>query len=403
MSKKIALLTLYGNYNYWNKLQNYAVQEIIKKYVKDSEITTIKNHGKTTVKSLIKIWIDYFINECKKESIFKVLFQLIKKSFNVIFNTIKKIYFKWEKNPLYEKQITNRSKNFIEFDKYIKTSDFNIDNCNPKTELLKWFDYYIVGSDQVWNPWLTRITPFFTLWYIKDNYKKISFSASFAANSLPKWNQKRMKEISKFKAISVRETRGKEIIEEYTGRKDIQVLLDPTMILSIESRDNVSKCPQQFKELWFKNNKYIFCYFLWNIREKTKSEIERVSKKHNCKIIYIMDINDPFYTCWPSEFIWLIKNAFLICTDSFHWSAFSLLYNRPFVVFNRIDPWQKEGEKNSMNSRIITLLEKFKVNDRYFSWEIDDKLLTTNYSQFERILNEEKIKADNFLKQAFSE
>ena len=399
---RIAILTLYGNYNFWNKLQNYAVQEIIKKNIGNWEIITIKNHIKTNIKDLIKIWLDYLHNEYKKTWIYKTIYLFIKKSFNVIINTTKKIVLKNNKQEI-KKELIIRNNNFIKFDEQIKTSKFTIDATKPRIELLESFDYYVVWSDQVRNPWECWIRQLFTLWYIKNNSKKIAFSASFWINSLPRWNKKRMNEISKFKAISVRETRGKEIIEEYTDRKDVQVLLDPTMLLPIENRDKVSKRPELFEESWFICNKYIFCYFLWNIEEKSKSEIERIAKEKNYKIIYIMNINDPFYTCWPAEFIWLVKNSYLICTDSFHWSVFSLLYNKPFVVFNRIDTWQKIWEKNSMNSRIITLLEKFKINDRYFNWRIDNKLLVPNYPQFEKILNEERIKADNFLKQAFSE
>lgn len=399
---KIALLTLYNN-NYWNKLQNYAVQEIIKKYVRNWEITTIRNNGKVTIKILLITWINYLFKEYKNTWIINTILQIIKKSLNILICTIKGNCSKWEKILFQEKQLSNRTNSFNKFNKHIKSSDFIEDVYRPNRKNLEWFDYYIVGSYQVRHPRSIHLMPLFTLWYIKDNNKKIAFSASFAIDHLPKWNSKGIKDISKFKAISVRETKWKEIIEEYTDRKDVQVLLDPTMLLPVESRDKISICPSQFKELWFENNKYIFCYFLWSITEKAKHEIERIAKEQNNKIIYIMDINDPFYTCWPSEFVWLIRNAYLVCTDSFHWSVFSLLYNKPFLVFNRVDPWQKEWEKNSMNSRLVTLLEKFQIKNRYFNWKIDNKLLMPDYPQFKNILNQEKIKADKFLKQAFDE
>ena len=62
----------------------------------------------------------------------------------------------------------------------------------------------------------------------------------------------------------------------------------------------------------------------------------------------------------PSEFLYLEKNAFLICTDSFHSSVFAILYNVPFIIFNR------ENSKNLMNSRIETLLDNFKIKNRIF-------------------------------------
>lgn len=409
MDKKIALLTLwwdknfwdmnYLNANYWNKLQNYAVQEILKKYI-EWEIITIKNSESIHIGFHIIAWIKYLFKESKKKWIYKAFFFFIKKSFATIIRLKKSNNTAIHQN---KNKLELRNGNFIKFENYLRMSDFIIDVYRPNKKLLEWFTYYVVWSDQVRNPSIKRkIKPLFTLWFINST-KKIAFSASFWIDKLSKWNLKRIKEISKFKAISVRETKWKEIIEEYTDRKDVQVLLDPTMLLPIESRNKISICPPQFKESWFENNKYIFCYFLWNIGEKVKSEIERIAKEKKCKIIYIMDINDPFFTCWPSEFIWLIRNSYLVCTDSFHWSAFSLLYNKPFVVFNRIDPWQKEWEKNSMNSRLVTLLEKFQIKNRYFNWKIDNELLMADYPQFENILKQEKIKADEFLKQAFSE
>ena len=108
-----------------------------------------------------------------------------------------------------------------------------------------------------------------------------------------------------------------------------------------------------------KKPKYILNYFLGNLSPKRRKEIERVAKENNCEIINILDKNDPLYVSGPSEFLYLEKNAFLICTDSFHSSVFAILYNRPFVVFDR----EEKGIEN-MGSRIDTLINKFKMNNR---------------------------------------
>ena len=108
-----------------------------------------------------------------------------------------------------------------------------------------------------------------------------------------------------------------------------------------------------------------------------------------------MDKNSPFYECGPSEFLWLEKYAFLICTDSFHSSVFAILYNRPFVIFDR-------EQKNivSMNSRLETLIKKFKLKNRKFEGKITKENLNHDYSEAYKILEKERKKSEVFLKKA---
>ncbi len=96
----------------------------------------------------------------------------------------------------------------------------------------------------------------------------------------------------------------------------------------------------------------------------------------------------------PEEFVYLEKNAFLICTDSFHSCVFSIIFNRPFVVFNRI------GTKKSMNSRIETLLKKFKIDNRMFTGKITEENLRYDYTETYKILEKEREKSRKFLEKA---
>ena len=245
------------------------------------------------------------------------------------------------------------------------------------------------GSDQVWNPKFDRLSDVDLLSFATPE-QRISFSASFGISELPEDTQEKVKrEIEKFKAISVREDRGKKIIEELTERKDVQVLVDPTMLLTSEEWDKVAKRPEQLK-----TDKYILNYFLGEMSEKRKNEIERIAKENNCEIINILDKNSPFYQTGPSEFLYLEKNAFLICTDSFHSSVFAILYNRPFVVFDR------EDSNVKMNSRLDTLLKKFKLENRWYKDKITEEQLKVDYKESYIILKEERKKAKEFLENA---
>lgn len=349
--KKIGILTINDNGNYGNRLQNYAVQESLKKL--EFRVDTIENKN--------------------NQNIFKVK--------TYIGNIVKKI-LNISRYRRYNK--------FIEFNRNIKKSSIWINVKNIPKKLDEKYDYFITGSDQVWNPNFGRLSNIDLLAF-SSNRKKISFSASFGISELPEDKKDYANEnLQTFKAISVREDAGKKIVEELTGRTDVEVLVDPTMLLSAKDWDKVSKKPKQLKF-----DKYILNYFLGELSEEWKNEINRIAKENNCKIINILDKNSPFYQTGPSEFLYLEKNAFLVCTDSFHSSVFSIIYDTPFVVFDR-----KQNGVVSMNSRIDTLLSKFALQNRKFKGAITKDLLNSDYSESKEILEQEKEKSFNFLKKA---
>lgn len=354
--KKVGILTINDYSNYGNRLQNYAVQEVIMNYkYKVETIQNKKGHYNKNYKVLLK---------------------------NSIKNFIKKYSFKFEHI---------RDVKFLKFNKNINMSSIKIDSKHIDESLSKKFDYFITGSDQVWNPKFDRLSDIDLLEFADDN-QKISFSASFGINELPnEYKEKTEKALKSFKAISVREDVGKKIVEELTGRNDIEVLIDPTMLLSAEEWDKVSKKPKKLKL-----KKYILNYFLGELPKEWKREINRIAEENNCKIINILDKNDPFYATGPSEFLYLEKNAFLICTDSFHSSVFSIIYDTPFIVFDR-----KQKDVESMNSRIDTLLSKFNLTNRRFDGKIDSELLSCDYTEAKKILKKEQKKSIEFLENAF--
>lgn len=340
--KTCLIITPYGNGNFGNKLQNYAVQKILEN--KGYNVETLKNY---TEKSRLH---NFYLN---------------------LRNDMKFGF--------------SRRRKFLKFNKYIHYTK-DIVNVNKIPNKLKKYDFYIYGSDQVWNPNFGGISD---LYLGAFNFKKtnIAFSASFGVQNVPnEWKDKISQEIKKFKAISVREDRGKEIVEELTERTDVEVLVDPTMLLDVEEWNKLVKRP-----IILKNDKFILNYFLGEISEEIRKQIMVFAKENNCEIINILDPTSPFYNCGPSEFLYLEKNAFLICTDSFHSSVFAILYNRPFMVFDRMDQMAK------MNSRIETLLSKFHLEDRKYKGELTESILLTNYDKTFDILNEEKKKAFSFI------
>lgn len=359
--KNIAIETINDNNNYGNRLQNYAVQEVLKQL--DNEVVTINNK--------------YFPKKSKDNIVIKIL--------KKIYHMCKKIIRIFFKN----KNLELRKKCFEEFNKNIKFTDYTISEKDNSALKNQNYDFYVVGSDQVWNVNFNTYSKNSLLTFAEPE-KRISFSASFGNSELPKeYHEEFGKELQKFKAISVRENAGKKIVEDLIQRNDVEVLVDPTMLLNDEQWDKVLRKPEQIK-----NDKYILNYFLGELPVEWKNEIDRIAAENNCKVINILDENEEMYGTGPSEFLYLEKNAFMVCTDSFHSTVFSVIYDTPFIVFDRKD------KHVSMNSRIDTLLSKFNLQNRRFQGKISDELLKCDYSEAKNILLQEREKSINFLKRA---
>ena len=362
--KKIGIITIYDNNNYGNRLQNYAVQQFFKEMGYITE--TIKN--------------DSIRNQANARNLKEVL-KKIKKFLAIIKIHIQR--WKKDRNGLRKQNFKNFNKNFIKF------ANKKITYKNAK-KMNKEYDYFAVGSDQVWNPEFLRLSPI-DLLYFADPSKRLSFSASFGISELPDKNKKQAKEeLEKFKAISVREENGKTIVNSLLNKEKAEVLLDPTMLIDEKEWDKVIKKPNQNVP-----NKYILTYFLGNLSEKRKKQISSFAKENDCEIINLLDENSTFYQCGPSEFLYLEKNAFFICTDSFHSCVFSILFEKPFLVFNR------EEKVKDMNSRINTLLETFELKNRIYEGKITNENLIFENNQLKNKLEEQRKKSKQFFKQIF--
>lgn len=355
MKKKIGIITLQSyTPNYGNRLQNYAVQEVYTKlgYIPE---TLFYNKNYNTFKQYIK-------------SAIKVLsFGKIKRSADSIY-TLKK------------------RQAFGKFnDKYI-----NYAIVSKISDVEKNYDFFSVGSDQVWNPkWLSeRLKERFFLDFKAEN-KKLAFSASFGVDAIS-YDQKIVDCLKDFKAISVREEAGAKIINDLTGEK-ATVLVDPTMLLSQEEWRKIAKKPKNAKE-----DEFILTYFL---SPKCNEACEKLEEIRKDKEVYeLLDPKDKIAgMADPSEFLWLFDHADIILTDSFHACIFSFLFDKPFIVFDR------NWNGGNMNSRLETLLSKLGVERKYIHSGLENDIWEHDYREGNRQLKLEREYAVKFLKEALEE
>lgn len=366
---KILIVTINDNNNYGNRLQNYALQKYLFNKFNIKQVDTIwydPQYMYTSKKNIFdwRVWIKYLIN-WKSER-------------------------EYLKNEFLKDNI--RMYNIGKFTKKINTKlDFKI-----KDNLDKEYDYFITGSDQVWNPnfWSKRYD-YANIRFLKfaPKEKRIAYAASIAIPEIPKDKEQFFKDsLNEMKAISMREKAGAELVKNLTGR-EVPVVVDPTILLSKEEWQKIELKPE-----WYNGEKYILTYFLGNL----SPVIEKIAKKNNWKIYNLMDKdNFDLYTSRVEEFVYLIDHAQLIATDSFHACVFSILMGTPFLVVNR----QQKGMAD-MTSRIDTLLELFGYHDRYIvngKCELSDKeILNMDFSNVKAIQEREIKRSTAYMKKALN-
>ena len=361
---KIGIITLCVNNNYGNRLQNYALQKFLSIYIE----------------SVDTIWFEknHYLPELPTWN-WKLILKCILRWGNTYIN----FRYNYAKDCIREYNIKKFS------DKYIKIKyDYKI-----RDDLNKKYDYFIVGSDQVWNP---QYEQYYDEKFLKfaDKEKRISYAASFGVTEINNIKTKKIfkDNLTEMRYISVREMAGAELVKNLTGR-DVPVVVDPTLLLSKKEWQKLELVPE-----WYKGKKYILTYFLGN----PSPIIEDLAKKNNWKVYNLMDINNlDLYASRVEEFVYLIEHAELVATDSFHACVFSILMNTPFLVVNR----QQKGVAD-MTSRIDTLLELFGYQNRYIvNGECDlsdEEILNMDFSNVKAIQEREIARSTEYIKKALN-
>ena len=234
----------------------------------------------------------------------------------------------------------------------------------------KKYSAVITGSDQLWSP-AGLPTNYYNLMFVPDDTLKISIASSFGVKEIPWYQKKRtIQYLNRIEYISMRENRGSEIVKELTGR-DVPTILDPVFFLS--KNEWLERIPNK-REL---NEPYVFAYFLGTTQEY-RNAVKKLAHDKGMKVVALrhmdqyVEEDENFgdfapYDVSPERFLNLLRNAEYVCTDSFHGTAFSILNEKQFVVFNRY----AENSSFSKNSRIDTLCVNFGLESRRYKNGMD--------------------------------
>ena len=255
-------------------------------------------------------------------------------------------------------------------------------NCPPKS------DVYVAGSDQIWNKNITQ-NKYDLAYFLDFGTEKIRKYSYAASGDFSEEDFLQIKEhILNFKKISVRENKLKNFMTE----KGINVskVLDPTLLFNddfynkYESKINVP-------------NQYILFY---GLKTKGNNEIvkiaEKLSKEYKLVICDISPIKWKFKEkvivkkfVGPSEFLSYIHNASYVVTNSFHGTAFSIIYKKNFMV----------NLPSLKNDRITDLLHSLDIENRIVDYNNCDTLESINYNVIEERFNDLRLESEFFIKE----
>lgn len=348
MSKKIYTVTFHNANNYGAVLQAYALQQVLtRKY--DAQILDYANPV---------ISNDYRLFKKERGTRKQKTIRFIKDIINL------------KKNIL-------SNYNFWKFrKKYLRTTCRFADSQSIKSSYPKG-DVYITGSDQVWNPIITKgLDDIYTLNFGHGDFRKISYAASAGNSSTLQSCIDTLVECLKlYCAVSVRECSLNRLLSE-ASVNDVETVLDPVLLLSCREWQRIISRNRLTKQ------KYIFVYS-WDEPECFFRIVNRLAELTGFKIYHYHRYDykhlfhkkkASYYGCNPGAFLSLIQNAEYVVTTSFHGTALASVFNKKmFVVLA------------NYSDRIMTLLKTFGLSDRIVSSEEEFEAVFHEKIDWERV------------------
>lgn len=211
---------------------------------------------------------------------------------------------------------------------------------------------YIVGSDQIWNPDITfgLRKVYFGSFRNSRKERVIAYAASLGGISLPsQYDRKFARLIQNLDAVSLREAEAVPYVERFY-RKKIPALLDPVFLLEKTTWQEIERLPHR--------KDYILVYATEKNSYMSGCACE-LSRKTGLPVVELGEVRTGVSAAvdaiaGPAEFLGYMHNAAYVVTNSFHATAFSILYQKCFLTFAH----------SAVNCRILDLLRLCGLEDR---------------------------------------
>lgn len=378
---KVEILTFHWTINFGGLLQAYALQE------------TIRGMGFSTE----------FINYHNKKDLMSVS-NWKRRILQKIWDRMARAFFGREKRE----RITEKFR-----ERYLSIPSPEYTSCESLKEKYHNGDAlsyaYVVGSDQVWNPDLTGDPNAYLFSFLPSGCRKIAYAASFGKGCiLDTYRKTFQKELPGFSSVSVREEDGSKLVHELAGI-DAPAVMDPVFFLTAREWKRLASDRMLPDD-------YILCYYM-NTPDRSVSNgiaslARALAQKHHCRIVNIGKKEyekvkfwqDNLFDIGPCEFVSLIANARFVVTNSFHATAFSVIFHTPFFVPVNYE----EPEKLRLSNRMESLVKKLGCKERIMACPINRRNAASfiqeadhmDFSDVDAILKKEIEKSKFFLREA---
>lgn len=369
---KTGIITFHSAHNYGAMLQAYALQEVVRALGADVEV------------------IDYRMPEIDEP------YQLFSPG----------LYLKNLRDPVALGRLLlshslfwrARLKKYRRFEAFMNTNlRLSVPRCTNYSQLMQYpqkYDVYICGSDQIWNPRIAgSLNPAYFLDFVGFNQgRKVSYAPSIGIDRLSLTEQRRLQTFLRdFDRISVRESTAAKYVHALTGLQ-CETVLDPTLLIEREKWAAIAAPPKR-------RGKYLLAYQMQE-NDEFDRVVNLISRHTGLPVVHfwkrkrfqreLFRASD----AGPAEFLGLFQHASYVVTNSFHGTAFALVFRKPLLSVPHTDS----------GSRMVDLMQKFQFGQFivYRADELENGVPETDYSGFDQQLSQEIRHSVDYLKEALS-
>lgn len=362
--KSASLITIHVGSNFGSNLQTIATCEVLKRLNIETKV------------------VNYIPPRVSCRHPYRKMYHttLLKKVWRTLYLPVA-----WHRQRIYRKQYVDYLASYCNVSEPIYAEDIFVKMC-PKS------DYYITGSDQVWN---IKHNQGIDTHYFWDGIKgiKISYASSIGNATLTEEERKVYpKFLSEFKAISVREESAKQCLHELGI--EAEQLVDPTFMLDRFEWGKIASYR-------LVREPYLCVYTPYNTVDKDLiyKTARKIAKSKNLKIVTFSYTgkrdryaDKTFCNVNPSDFLSLMSYADFVITNSFHGTAFSINLNKQFYAYM----------PSGFKTRLMSILELCGLEERALTQEITEERINNliNYEPVNRVLEAERERTMKFLRSA---
>ena len=370
---KIGIITFHASFNYGSMLQAWALQTFLEKQGHEVKIF---NYRQKSQKTGYDKPITFSSLPNVKRSVKRILLAPA---------TIGSLYRKWNLFDRFMQRWLNLTEEYNTLDE-LKQAHFGL-------------DVLITGSDQIWNTTVFDFSEAYFGTFVDGNTMKIAYAPSMGPTPESQDVAYLKKLLNGYKAVSVREERTRNFLEDNSICGNVCVVLDPTMLLDAADYNVL------YDKKPLIDGQYVFYYTPgFGPRHEFIREAAYIGKQLGLPVVcdncYTPGALRGYYNVHPhvatgpAEFLNLVKNATVVCGASFHLMVFSIIFHKDFYCMN-----------GDVDSRMNNLMKTLCLEDRI--WSITDKgrnrIAPTEYTaaSAEAYLRE-KSKSQEFLKDALT-